>query len=1087
VAQGMATFVDRGGTFTDVVTVDASGRAALRKVPSDRAVVGALAEGKLRFGTTVATNALLEGKGVSTLLLVSRGFGDLASIGDMTRPGLFEPDRVRSPSLANEVLEVLGRIGSRGEELEALVKPNLALKGIEAVAIVLMNSPLNPAHELALAERIREQYPNIYISLGHQVAAELGYLARIETALVDAAITPLLRRAMTRDKIPSEAQAICSDGSLIAARDFTAPDAVLSGPAGGVLAVAAVAAMAGFDRAVGLDMGGTSTDVCRVERDDIPRVEGHVAVAGVRLSRPILEVETIAAGGGSVLTNDGFRLGVGPESAGADPGPQCYGKGGPPTLTDAALALGLVDEGSFEPPLDASAVRIPGDPQEFVDIAREAMAAAVRKIATGRGVDLADHALVAYGGAAGQHAAAVAGRLGINTVLVHPLAAGLSAFGQTFAREEYSAVRPVWEPLETAWDHLERLWGALQDELPKVDSVERSLDLRYSGTDHAIQVSGSDAAAVKAGFEEQHQRRYGFLRPGAILEVVNARVRVRGPVPEAVTVDADPWGLEGREVIGPSLLVASTTAVHVPAGWRAQLEGGLLRLDRIAAPEPTPKTARTPFGVTLWGNRFMAVAEQAGCVLQRLARSVNIKERLDFSCAIFDSEGQLIANAPHIPVHLGAMGETVRDLIASGTPLINGQAWLTNDPAAGGSHLPDLTVVTAVEKDGRRFFVASRGHHVDVGGVTPGSMPPHSRSIEEEGFVVRHLPLMENGRLADLSEVLSQSRQPATLLGDIEAQLAANRHGASCLDALGDGAVIATWMAHILDVGDELMTAVFAALPAASADDWIAGVPLSMALKPSSDGLLVDFSGTGPPHRGNLNAPPAVVRAAVLYSLRLLVGRAIPLNEGALRRVRFAIPKPSILWPPPGAAVAGGNVETSQRLVDLFLMAAGYMAASQGTMNNLTIGGEGWSLYETLGGGQGASPRGPGPSARQVHMTNTRITDPEVIEARMPLRVTRFSHRSDSGGIGEHSGGDGLVREFEVQSVAEAALLATRRSVGAPGINAASGRPGCQWIYRAEEQRWEPWDGRSVTLKPGDRVRVATPGGGGWSPATSPR
>jgi 5-oxoprolinase (ATP-hydrolysing) len=1083
VGKGVATFVDRGGTFTDVVTVDASGRAVLRKVPSDRAVVGDLAEGALRFGTTVATNALLERKGARTLLVVTRGFGDLVSIGDMTRPALFEPDRVATPSLATQTLEVIGRISCAGTEIEALVKPVLELSDFEAVAVVLINSPLNPAHELAVWRYIQVKYPDIYISLGHQVAAELGYLARIETTLVDAAITPVLRRAMRRDQIPPGSQAMCSDGSLTPAEDFSAPDAVLSGPAGGVLAVAAVAAMAGFERAVGLDMGGTSTDVCRVERDSILRVEGHVSVAGIRLSRPILEVETIAAGGGSVLSNDGFRLGVGPESAGADPGPQCYGRGGPPTLTDAALALGLLDAESFEPPLDAAAVELPGDPQEFVDIAREAMADAVRKIATGRGVDLEDHALVAYGGAAGQHAAAVASRLGINTVLVHPLASGLSAFGQTFAREEHSKVLPIWAPLEEAWDQLESIWARFIAELPSLETIEKSLDLRYSGTDHAIEVRCGDPESARRIFEAQHLKRYGFLRRGSVIEVVNARVRVRAAAPTSVIVDEDPWDLGAGEHRGPKLLVAPTTSVYVPPGWVARLEGGLLRLERSDVSEKILQTERTPYGVTLWGNRFMAVAEQSGCVLQRLARSVNIKERLDFSCAVFDADGQLIANAPHIPVHLGAMGETVRDLIASGMPLVNGQAWLTNDPAAGGSHLPDLTVVTVVEIQGHRFFIASRGHHVDVGGITPGSMPPHSTSIEEEGFVVRHLPLLKDGEIADLSEILAQSRQPGILLGDIEAQIAANRHGAECLEALADGQTIATWMAHILDVADEFMTEVFAELPAASAGDWIGDTRLAMALKPSPNGLVVDFSGTGPPHGGNLNAPPAVVRAAVLYSLRLLVGRPIPLNEGALRRVSFVIPRPSILWPPQGAAVAGGNVETSQRLVDLFLMAAGYMAASQGTMNNLTIGGEGWSLYETLGGGQGASPRGHGPCARQVHMTNTRITDPEVIEARMPLRVTRFSHRADSGGIGQHHGGDGLVREFEVQGPAEAALLATRRHTGAPGLNAGSGRPGCQWIYRASEQRWESWDGHSVQLATGDRVRIATPGGGGWSPA----
>ena len=1084
-SEGYRTYVDRGGTFTDVVHVDADGHARLRKIRSDRAVVGTLAHGNLRFGTTVATNALLERTGVPTLLLVTRGFRDLVAIGDMARPDLFDADIRRPPTLATQIEEVFGRMDAAGNEVEPVVIPALNLEAYAAVAVVLLNSAINASHEQAVARAISNKYPHIYVCMGHQVAPELGYLARIETALVDAAITPVLRESMVRDQIPDGAMAMCSDGSLSPVSRFSAPEAVLSGPAGGVLAVAAVARQAGFERAVGLDMGGTSTDVCRVEQDQLIRVEGHVTVAGTRLSRPILEVETIAAGGGSILWNDGFRLGVGPESAGAFPGPQCYGNQGPPTLTDAALALGLLDGAAFRPPLDRECVDVPGDAAEFVSIAREAMADAVRKIATRRGVDLSDHALVAYGGAAGQHAADVAQRLGIRTVLIHPFASGLSAYGQSFAREQYSASAPLWRPLAGTWSALESAWQRLERDLPALAHVQRSVELRYVGTDHAIEIQGHSEADAIAKFEAQHLQRYGFLRRDSVVEVVNLRVRVMGPEPDPIQIEEDPWDLGEGVHNGPQLLVSPTTSVVVPEHWSARLEGGLLLLEHRDVIPVVHPTERTPYGVTLWGNRFMAVAEQAGCVLQRLARSVNIKERLDFSCAVFDADGRLIANAPHIPVHLGAMGETVRDLLASDAPLSPGQAWLTNDPAAGGSHLPDLTVVTMVEHEGERFFVASRGHHVDVGGRTPGSMPPRSSSIQEEGFLVRHQPLLAGEVLADLSSVVGESRQPEVVLSDLEAQIAANRHAAECLKKLGPGDVITTWMRHVLDVADELMTDVFASLPVARATDSIGSTPLCVALQPTATGLRVDFSGTGAAHSGNLNAPPAVVRAAVLYSLRVLVQRDIPLNEGALRRVDIYIPQPSILHPPAGAAVAGGNVETSQRIVDLFLRAAGHMAGSQGTMNNLTLGGDGWSLYETLGGGQGASERGPGASARQVHMTNTRSTDPEVLEARLPLRVTHFGVRLSSGGRGVHHGGDGLIREFEVLGNTRVALLATRRERGAEGIRAGPGRPGYQWIFRSQTGRWETWDGTAEVLCTGDRVRVVTPGGGGWSPPHS--
>lgn len=1078
------TFVDRGGTFTDVVHVDGAGRVHARKIPSDRAIVGELARGELVFGTTVATNALLERTGVPTLLLVAEGLEDLVHIGEMSRPALFDPEAVRPPSLATRVVGLRGRLGPDGREIEPLVLPlDLPLDDVEAVAVVLPHAPTNPAHEEAVAAWLGERAPHLHVALGHRIDPEVGLLARIETTLVDAAITPVLKRALERDRIPDGARAMRSDGTLAPAEALRAPEAVLSGPAGGVLAVAAVAARAGFTRAVGLDMGGTSTDVCRVDGGDLPRREGLLEVAGVRLRRPMLEVDTIAAGGGSVLSDDGLRLSVGPRSAGADPGPQCYGRGGPPTLTDAALAAGLVDPDAFSPPLRPDHVDLPGPAQAFLAVAREAMAAAVRRLATARGVDLHDHALVAYGGAAGQHAAGVAARLGIDTVLVHPLAGVLSAWGQSLARRAEQAVHPVWAPLEQAWADVDPLVLHLEAGLPDLGVVLHEIDLRPRGTDHALTLTlqpGDDLPRIRARFVAAHRERYGFDRADAALELVNVRVRVLAPAPEAPAPEDDPWGLGDRPVVGPARITAPTTAVHVPAGWIARRQDGLLRLTRVNAEARPADIIRTPLGASLWSSRFMAVAEQAGETLRRLARSVNIRERLDFSCAVFDTRGHLVANAPHIPVHLGAMGETVRDVLHHAGPLHDGDAFLTNDPGAGGSHLPDLTVVTVVEHEGRRFFVASRGHHVDVGGSTPGSMPPRSTRLSEEGLVFRRVPLLEGGRLrADLDRLLRGSRQPDIVRADLEAQVAANHHAARLLRALGPADLLDTWMAHMQDVADESVAAVLETLPDGEVTDSLDGVPLRVAIRVGDGRLRVDFTGTGPPHPGNLNAPPAVVRAAVLYALRVFVDRPIPLNEGALRRVDLDIPEPSILHAGPEAAVAGGNVETSQRLVDAVLLAVGRSAAGPGSMSNLTLGGAGWSLYETVGGGTGASARGDGPSGRQVHMTNTRATDPEVLEHRLPVRLVRFALRAGSGGAGAHRGGDGLIRELEVLEPGSAALLAAWRPEGASGLEGGGpGAPGRAAVRLAGT--WQRWDGAPMALEPGDRVRVETPGGGGF-------
>ena len=1085
----LTTCVDRGGTFTDVVIFRNNAPPEVRKVPSDRAVVGELAEGDLRFGTTVATNALLERTGVRVLLLTTAGLGDLAALGDMTRPALFDPDARRAPPLLHRVQEVRERIAADGTVAEPLRVPTrFEVADIQAVAVVLRHSVANPAHERTLAEAVRAAHPHLYVAMSHQVDPEVGLLARLHTSLVDAAVTPVLRHAIRADRIADEAQAMRSDGSLVRASALRAPAAVLSGPAGGVLAVAEVARQAGFSRAVGLDMGGTSTDVCRVDGDRLPLRTGHVEVAGVQLRTPMLEVHTIAAGGGSILTTDGLELRVGPESAGADPGPQCYGRGGPPTLTDAAFAAGLIRADAFDPPLDPDAVSLPAPAEAFLEVARETMAAAVRRLATERGVDLRDHALIACGGAAGQHAAAVADKLHIGTVLVHPCAAVLSAWGQRLARPAHRLQEPVWRPLAQAWRDLPPLVARLGHRLPPLPHRRFSLLLRAAGTDHPLEIQwehGCDQAAIRGAFEREHQRVFGFQRREYTLELVAVKAVAQAAPPTAPPPSPDPFGLPEDGLEGPAVVHSATTTVAIPAGWIARFQDGLLRLTRRDRVPLVAATKRSPLGVALWSHRFMSVAEQAGETLRRLARSVNIRERRDFSCAIFDEGGHLVANAPHIPVHLGAMGETVRDLLAHEPRPADGQSWLTNDPAAGGSHLPDLTVITAVHHDDRCFFVACRGHHVDVGGLTPGSMPPASTHLDQEGVVLRRLPLLDAGHLrTDLPEVLAGCRDVPTVIADLEAQLAANRHAARSLRALGPAALLATWMAHLQDVAHEAVATLLPSLPVGRAQDELDGVPLHLELRRADERLVVDFSGTLGPHAGNLNAPRAVVRAATLYALRVLIDRPIPLNEGALRAVDILTPAGSLLDPPPGAAVAGGNVETSQRLVDLLLLAAGQRAASAGSMSNLTLGGDGWSFYETLAGGLGATARRPGLSATQAHMTNTAATDPEVLERRLPLVLRRFERRSGSGGAGVHAGGDGLIREIEVLAPAQVSLLAAWRPTGAAGLaHGGRGAPGEAHLFRGGA--WQPWDGASRALVPGDRVRIRTPGGGGYSPGLS--
>ena len=1115
----MRVWMDQGGTFTDVVTVDDDGVATVRKVLTDRADLAALGAGarEVRRGTTAATNALLERQGAPVLLVTTAGFADLPWLGDQTRPALFSPGLGRPPPLCQRVLEVSGRIDAAGRvltphDVSVEVLRGLRAEGLVAVAVAFVFGPLAPDEERRVGEICFEAGFKA-VTLGHEVAPSRGFLARMQTAVADAALSPVLPRAA--------GAWMRSDGGLATGAEWRGCHAVLSGPAGGVTATAALARSAGVGPAFGFDMGGTSTDVCRVDGE--PERTDHLTIDGMTLRVPAVRLETVAAGGGSRLAVRAAVYAVGPRSAGADPGPAAYGRGGPATLTDVEVALGrlpafpAVCGPGRDAPLDAGAARdalaaldlerpIEQVADGFRAVADETMAQAIARLAAAQGVDPAAHALVAFGGAGPAHACAVARRLGVRTVLVPRLAGVLSAVGIGLARRRAERVAPVRETIGAAL-------GAAIAALPFAGEVSARLALRARGTSEAIEVPldpvadravGRDPSlAHLAAFRAAHRRRFGFDRADPAVEVVEVRVSVEEPAdprplrlvgsPASAPREARAWFDGWRDVpvadigaahglVGPALIVGDGTTVVVEPGWRVTAADDHLRLDDEGAPPARLGVAFDAVQTAVVGHRLTAIAEQMGERLQRLARSINIRERRDFSCAVFDADGRLVVNAPHIPVHLGAMGETVRDLLRTrGAAVREGTVWVCNDPYAGGSHLPDITVMMPVFRRGARVaFVACRGHHVDVGGVTPGSMPPFARTLDEEGLVLRHALLAEQGRL--LPVALPGCREPDVVRADLEAQVAACAAGDAAVRALGAAigdAVLAAHMGHLRGVAARAARGLLRRLGDGvfeSTEDIDVGIEfvLKMEITDTHARLIL----RAPPDGGNRNAPRAVAVAALLYALRCLVDEPIPLNEGALDPIALDIEPGGLFDPQPPRAVAGGNVETSQRLVDALLRAVGAQAAGQGTMNNLTVGTAAGSWYETIGGGGGAGPGFDGVTGAQVHMTNTRATDVEELESRFPVRLDRVSIRAGSGGAGARRGGDGVVKEWTFLAPAEVALLAGRRDAGAPGL--AGGGPGLPGVDERDVGRgWEPappqWAARA-----GDRVRIATPGGGGW-------
>ncbi len=1205
--SGWRFWIDRGGTFTDCIGRDPQGRvhvvkllssdaAPLRgirrllKLSDDAPIPGG---SSVRMGTTLATNALLERAGAATGLVISRGFGDLLEIGDQARPELFALAIRKQAPLTREVLEVDARVTPTGE---LLARPDagalrqglldMLSRGVQSLAVAVLHAytPAGAALERELGA-LATALGFSHVTLSHEVADGQGLLARVETAVTDAYLTPPLRehvRELARGLTGSRLLFMQSSGDLCDASRFRGRDAILSGPAGGVVAVAQLARDLARDlelsQVIGFDMGGTSTDVCRYAGAFERSYETRVA--GVRVRTPMIAIHTVAAGGGSICAYDGRRLSVGPRSVGADPGPLCYGRpgAGPLALTDISLALGRVLPHRFPFPLargrvdaaldelaEKTGMDAPAVAQGFFEVAVASMAAAIRAVSVARGHDVREHAMVVFGGAGGQYACAVARELGVRTLVFHPLAGVLSALGMGVARlgwhgEADAGRRPVTpvalESLEPIFAALERRGRAALERDGVAGETIRSIrrvDLRYRGTQTPLTVAlpareqppPARLSALLERFTAAHRRGFGYAREDHPVELVSARVELRDAgaaeadtaaaaaaqeVASGHTRGAAPpcfvtlWaegrrhehvpvllrealfvskgsGKDARVIEGPALILEATATIVLDPDWVLEPARGGCLIARDRRPRATATRTREaareapdPVRLEIMGNRFMAIAEEMGVVLQRTAMSTNIRERLDFSCAVFDRRGGLVANAPHIPVHLGAMSESIRGVLAAHPEPQPGEVFATNDPAAGGSHLPDITVISPVHgADGALlFFTASRGHHADIGGIRPGSIPPRSSSLEQEGVVLRALPIVRGGALerALLLRVLRggrfPARDPAQNIADLAAQIAANQAGARGLLTLArelGAAAVAASMGHVQDHGAACVAEAIAALePGARSfeDAMDDGTPIRVRVTVTGARMEIDFAGTGPQQaRGNLNAPRAVTVAAVLYVLRLLARRPIPLNEGCLRPVSLRIPEGSLLAPAPGLAVAAGNVETAQRVVDVLLGALGLAAASQGTMNNLTFGADDFGYYETIGGGAGASAGALGASCVHTHMTNTRITDPEVLEARFPVRVRAFARRRGSGGAGRYRGGDGLVRELEFLRAMQVAILSERRErapfglrgggAGAPGRNLHNGRevPG----------RFE------LDVAVGDRLRIETPGGGGFGAA----
>ncbi|MEK7953654.1 hydantoinase B/oxoprolinase family protein [Luteolibacter soli] len=1121
-----------GGNATDLTVGDILELSCGDEAPvaAARLLTGTPAERVLppvdfRVATTRGTNALLERKGAPVLFIVTRGFGDLLEIRDQRRELLFSLAQPHRRPLASAVCECGGRLDASGQEIEALDVEEIRglvrswrAQGIETAAVALLHAWANPDHERRVGEMLRDEGFS-HVCLSSEVAPMIRLLPRAETAVTDAYLAPVMDHFVRRVAGPlgTEPWLMTSAGGLVPASDFRPKDSLLSGPAGGLVGAAELARRAGFPKVLTFDMGGTSTDVARIDGPFTWRQEQEIGSA--RVFAPALKIETVAAGGGSICCWRNGRLEVGPESAGANPGPACYGRGGPLTLTDVNLLSGLMDPAKAGIPLDRGAAEarlqeLLADLREageettvesllagLREIAVETMAEAIRGVSVREGCDPRDFALLAFGGAGPQHACAVADRLGVSRVLIPADAGLLSAWGLERARRQEQRIRQVLKPLDGVVS-LASEWESLAATVTISDAAFRWMaDIRLVGQDSFLTVESSSTSISKGelvdAFAAEYQKLYGYPpSAGRTVELVALRV-----VAEEKSVDSAGEVFADELVQGPLLLQDRFSTCFIPAGWAVRRGTcGTLLLERGEDEQRQSATGNLPSAVSagLFRSRFEGVVTAMGEMLRRTALSTNVKERLDYSCALLDATGHLVASAPHVPVHLGALGVCVREVLRVLDPG-PGDVVITNHPAFGGSHLPDVTLIAPVfDREGTRIaFVANRAHHAEIGGKAPGSMPADARCLVEEGVVIAPRLLVQGGvlRLSEIEALLREapwpSRRISDNLADLEAQLASIHHGVRTLEELASvhgGNIVHDELRGILDRSAALMGGRLQGLAldrrvTSSFDD---GTPLQLRVKAGDGKLVLDFTGTGEVHPRNLNATPAIVRSAVLFALRLWIGEDVPLNEGLLEAVETVIPR-GIFSPDFGddparaPAVVGGNVETSQRLTDLLLEALDLAANGPGTMNNFLFGDERFGYYETLAGGSGAGPHHDGSSGRHVHMTNTAITDPEVMEHRFPIRLWKYEIRRNSGGAGRHRGGDGVIRELEFLKPLVISFLTERRLAGPRGLNSGGeGLPGKQ-VRVHPDGGWEVLPG-AVTYRAeaGERVIIETPGGGGW-------
>ncbi|MFZ1028159.1 MAG: hydantoinase B/oxoprolinase family protein [Limnoraphis robusta] len=1194
-------WIDRGGTFTDIVARTSSGQTLAHKLLSENperyqdAAIQGIREllelspdepipshriSEVKMGTTVATNALLERKGDRTVLVITKGFKDALRIGYQNRPDIFAREIILPEMLYEKVVEVNERYDVSGNELKAVDISSLQTDlqaaydtGIRSCAIVLIHGYRYPKHEQKIAE-LAQKIGFSQISVSHAVSPLMKLISRGDTTVVDAYLSPILRRYVEQvlSQLNSGSEPVSllfmqSNGGLTDARNFQGKDSILSGPAGGIVGAVQTSLRAGFEKIISFDMGGTSTDVAHFNGEY--EREFETEIAGVRMRVPMMAIHTVAAGGGSIVRFDGSRYRVGPESAGANPGPACYRKGGPLTVTDCNVMLGKIQPEFFPKvfgidgnlALDGEIVR-----QKFQDLATEIqaqtgnhrtseevaagfiaiavenMANAIKKISLQRGYDVSNYTLCCFGGAGGQHACLIADTLGIQQVFIHPYAGVLSAYGMGLAdiraiRErsvEATLTQELIPQFQTILTELEReCQQELTANLEKMTSAK--VNLKYQGTDSTLTVNFASYHTMKAEFEHKHQTIYGFVREGkdliaesVSLEVIQQmetpvealiyRTRSQPPLPIATVQMYTPQGWQntplfqredlqpGDAIIGPAIIIEGTGTNIIEPSWQVTLtERNHLVLTKLKTSNSQSRLTSNastnsqpdPVRLEIFKNLFQFIAEQMGITLQNTAASVNIKERLDFSCAVFDQQGQLVANAPHIPVHLGSMSESVNSLIkAKQQSLKPGDVYMQNNPYDGGTHLPDVTVITpvfAVDSNQILFYVASRGHQADIGGITPGSMPPNSTTIEEEGILIDNFQLVNQGQFCEveLLELLRSGRYPSRNydinIADLQAQIAANEKGVQELRKMVNQyglETVQTYMSYVQDNAEESVRRAIDVLKDGEFTYEMDGgsqIKVSIKINKQTRSATIDFTGTSQQLNSNFNAPQAVCKAAVLYVFRTLVDDHIPLNAGCLKPLNIIIPEGCMLNPRYPAAVVAGNVETSQTIVDALYGALGVMAASQGTMNNFTFGSDRHQYYETICGGSGAGKNFNGTDAVHTHMTNSRLTDPEVLEWRFPVLLEEFSIRPNSGGKGQYHGGNGITRKIRFLEKMTASILSGHRIIPPFGLaGGEAGLVGKNSVIRNDETVEILGSTATIEINEGDLFIIETPGGGGY-------